>query len=194
MEPHHAPFTSKHRYWTGLLLFIRVVLFLVGVMNFSKDPQIDLIATIVVVSCLILIKSVTAKRVYKNWLIDVMETAICFNLIILAVLTMYGLRPEAQINQSAITYTSVAITSILFLMVVIFHSLRYTRLYNRPIVQKLFVKLSSSKLSDKEVKNETENNNNDMPEVFEGYQLERADDLTVTHTVMELDLQEPLLN
>ena len=190
MEPHHAPYASKHRYWTGLLLFIRVVLFLVGVVNFSKDPQIDLIATIVVVSCLLLLKSITAKRIYKNWLVDVMETAICFNLIILAVLTMYCLKPGARISQSAITYTSVAITFILFLMVVIFHALRYTRLYNYPFVQKLFMKLSS-KLSDREVKQETENNN-DMPEELDGYQLERAVDPALTHTVMEL--QEPLLN
>ena len=77
MEPHHAPYTSKHRYWTGLLLLVRIILLSERVLNFSKDPQIDLLATIVVVSCLLLLKSVTAKRVYKNWLVDVMETAIC---------------------------------------------------------------------------------------------------------------------
>ena len=190
MEPHHAPYTSKHRYWTGLLLLVRIALFSEGVLNFSKDPQIDLLATVIVVSYLLLLKSVSAKRVYKNWLVDIMETAICFNLIILAVLTMYCLKPGAQISQSAITYISVAITFILFLMVVIFHALRYTRLYNYPFVQKLFMKLSS-KLSDREVKQETENNNN-MPEELDGYQLERAVDPVVTHTVMEL--QKPLLN
>ena len=40
MEPHHAPYTSKHRYWTGLLLLVRVVLYFERVLNFFQDPQI----------------------------------------------------------------------------------------------------------------------------------------------------------
>ena len=80
MEPHHAPYTSKHRYWTGLLLLVRVVLYFVRVLNFSQDPQIDLMATVIVVTCLLLLKGTTSKRVYKHWLIDTLENAIYFNL------------------------------------------------------------------------------------------------------------------
>ena len=194
MEPHHAPYTSKHRYWTGLLLLVRVALFFEGVLNFSKDPQIDLMATIVIVSCLLLFKGVAAKRVYNNWIVDIMETAIYFNLIILAVLTMYCLKPGTQVNQSAITSTSITITFILFLIVVVFHALRYTRLYNCPFIHKLFIKLSS-KLSNTEVKQEKELNNNNMPEELDGYQLERAvDDEVATVTCTVVELNKPLLN
>ena len=76
MEPHHAPYTPKYQYWTGLLLFMHVLLFIEGVLNFSKDPRIDLISTIIIVCCILVLKGVIAKRVYKNWLVDVMETAI----------------------------------------------------------------------------------------------------------------------
>ena len=188
MEPHHAPYTAKHRYWTGLLLLVRFVLFFEGVLNFSKDPQIDLIATIIVITSLLLLKSNTSKRVYKNWLVDAMENAIYFTLILLAIFTWYCLKPTAKVCQCAITYTSITITFILFLLVVVFHALRYTRLYNSLFVHKIFMKLSS-KLSGKE---ETEN---ETPEEVDRYQPEKAvhqDGATVTHTVMEL--QEPLLN
>ena len=189
LEPHHAPYTSKHRYWTGLLLIVRFVLFFEGVLNFSKDPQIDLIATIGIITCLLLLKGSTSMRVYKNWLIDIMENAIFFNLILLAMLTWYCLNSQAEVNQSAITYTSITITFILLLMVIVFHALRYTRLHKCPsVVHKIFVKVSS-KLSGRE---EMEN---DIPIEVEGYQPEKADRKdggTVTYTVVEL--QESLLN
>jgi hypothetical protein len=188
MEPHHAPYTSKHRYWTGLLLFGRILLFLEGVLNFSKDPQVDLMAMIATVTCFLFLKSITSKRIYENWLIDVLKNVIYLNLIVLAMLTWYCLNPGAQAKQSTVTYTSVSITFILFLIVVLFHALRYTRLHNCSFIHNFFMKLSS-KL---QVKRETENNTTiTMPEELDGYQLERAVDPTVTSTVMEL--QEPLL-
>ncbi len=87
-------------------------------------------------------------------------------------------------NQSAITYTSIAVTFILFVTVIVFHTLRYTRIYNYSYVHKLFMKLSS-KLCGRE---ETEN---DMPEQPDGLQPEREVKTPVTHTVIKL--QEPLL-
>ena len=183
MEPHHAPYISKHRYWTGLLLFARILLFLERVLNFSKNPQIDLMAIVITVTCLLFLKSIISKRIYKNWLVDALENVIFLNLIVLAMLTWYCLNPGAQMKQSAVTYTSVSITFILFLLIVTFHALRYT---NCPFIHSLFTKVSS-KLSDKQ---EIENNAA-MPEELDGYQLERAVDPTVTRTVLEI--QEPLL-
>ena len=87
-------------------------------------------------------------------------------------------------NQSAIAYTFITITFILLVIVVVYHTLRYTRLYNFPFVHKLFMKLSS-KLNGKE---ETEN---DVPEELDGHQPERTVETTVTRTIIEL--QEPLL-
>ena len=81
LEPYHAPYTAKYRYWTGLLLFVRVFLCLISDLKFSLNPRVDLMSTIFVVGGLILLKGVTAKRVYKNWILDVMETAIYFNLV-----------------------------------------------------------------------------------------------------------------
>ena len=141
-------------------------------------------ATIFVVTCLLLLKGNNSKRVYKHWLIDTLENAIYFNSIIFAVLTWYCLNPGTQVNQNAITCTSIAVIFILFITVVIFHTLRYTKLYNCPCVRKLFVKLSSKLYGQEET-------DNDTPKEPDGPQPERAVKTTVTHTVIEL--QETLL-
>ena len=144
LEPYHAPYTVKYRYWTGLLLFARVFLYLISFLNFSLDPRVDLMAIILIVGGLILLKGLTAKRVYKNWPLDVMETFIYFNLVAFSALTWYNL--DFGGNQVALAYTSVMIIFMLLLGIIIFHVLRYTRLYKCSFVEKSF-KWTSSKIN-----------------------------------------------
>ena len=42
IEPYHTPYKFKHCYWTGLLLFVRVFLYLVFAFNISGDPKVNL--------------------------------------------------------------------------------------------------------------------------------------------------------
>ena len=183
LEPYHAPYTAKYRYWTGLLLFAHILLYLI---NFSLNPRVDLLATIFIVGGLILLKGVTAKRVYKNWILDVMETAIYFNLVAFSALTWYNL--DFGGNQVAVAYTSVMIIFTLLLGVIIFHVFRYTRLYKCSLVEKAF-KWTSSKLLEKRPK---EQPLNDAPEELDGYRLERSaagdQELpTITYSVVEIN-------
>jgi hypothetical protein len=127
LEPYHAPYNGQHRYWTGLLLFVRIFLHVIALLNFSLDPRVNLVSVILIVGGLILLKGVIAKRVYKNWLIDVMETAVYFNLV-----------------------------AFLLLGIIAFHVLCYTRLYECSLIEKSF-KWTSSKLEDKKPRNESHN-------------------------------------
>ena len=186
LESYHAPYTAKYRYWTGLLLFVRAILYLISVLNFSLDPRVDLMAIIFVVGGLILLKGVTAKRVYKNWPLDVMETAIYFNLVAFSALTWYNL--DFGGNQVAVAYTSVTIIFILFLSVIAFHVFHYTRLYKCSFVEKAFKWTSSMLLEKKSDKQPL----HDAPEELDGYQLVRSaaghpPTITVTHSVVELN-------
>ena len=185
LEPYHAPYTAKYRYWTGLQLLVRVLLYLISLLNFSLDPRVYLMTVIFVVGGLILLKGVTAKRVYKNWPLDVMETAIYFNLVAFSALTWYNL--DFGGNQVAVAYTSVMIIFILLLGVIVFHVLRYTRLYKCSFVEKAF-KWISSKLLEKKQKEQLPN---DAPKELDGYRLERSaakdqKQPTVTFSVIEL--------
>ncbi len=185
LEPYHAPYTTEYRYWTGLLLFARVLLYLISALNFSLNPRVDLMAVIIIVGGLILIKGVTAKRVYKDWPLDVMETAIYFNLVAFSTLTWYNL--DFGGNQVAVAYTSVLIIFILLLGVIVFHILRYTRLYKCSFVAKAY-KGMLSKLIENKPKRESPN---DISEELDGYWLVRpaAGDhvlSTVTHSELEI--------
>jgi hypothetical protein len=186
LEPYHAPYTTQHRYWTGLLLLVRILLYLISFINFSLDPRVDLMAIIFIVGGLILLKGVIAKRVYKNWPLDVMETAIYFNLVAFSALTWYNL--DLGGNQVAVAYMSVMIIFILLMGVIVFHLLRYTGLHKFSYVEKAF-KWTSSMLLEKKPK---EQPLYDSPEELDGYQLERSaagelSTITVTHSVVELN-------
>ena len=193
LEPYHAPYNGKYRYWTGLLLFVRIFLHVIALLNFSLDPRVNLVSMIFFVGGLILLKGIIAKRVYKNLLIDVMETAVYFNLVAFSALTLYTL--EVERSQAAVTYTSVTSIFILLLGVITFHVLRYTRLYECSLVEKSF-KWISSKLEDKNSRNESRNN---APEVLDGYQMERSvagdQELpTTTFSVVEISQVESAQN
>ena len=70
LEPYHAPWLYCQislMDWL-ILLLVHALLYLISVLNYSFDPHVDLMAVILVVGGLILLKGMTAKRVYKNWL------------------------------------------------------------------------------------------------------------------------------
>ena len=81
IEPYHAPYISKHRYWTGLLLFTRIVLYLVFSLNVSGDPGVNLLAITITVVCLLILKG-QFGRVYKVTFIDVIEMISYANLFV----------------------------------------------------------------------------------------------------------------
>ena len=125
-------------------------------------------AIILIVGGLILPKGVTVKRVYKNWPLDVMETVIYFNLVAFSALTWYIL--DFGGNQVTVAYTSVMIIFMLLLGVIVFHILRYTRLYKCSFVEKAF-KWTSSKLLEKTPQDQP---SNDAPDELDGYRLVRS--------------------
>ena len=186
LEPYHAPYTVKYRYWTGLLLVVCILLSVISELNFSLDPRVDLMLVILVVGELILLKGVIAKRVYNNWLLDIIETAIYFNLVAFSALTWYNLDFNRG-NQIIVAYIFVTIIFILLLGIIVFHILCYTRLYKCSFIEKAF-KWTSSKLLEKKPKQEAPA---DAPEELDGYRLVRstAGDLepsTITHSVVEI--------
>lgn len=107
IEPYHAPYTFEQRYWTGLLLFSRVILYLISAVNIIGDPRVSLASTNILIGLLILVKGVLEKKIYKNWSIDLMEMIIYFNIISLMVLTLLT---ESIKIQGTFAYCSIMMT------------------------------------------------------------------------------------
>jgi hypothetical protein len=144
VEPYHAPYTVKHRYWTGLLLFVRVFLYIISAINIFGDPRISLVIIISVVTTLQLIKGTFAKNLYKSLAVDIIETIMFFNLVILSTATLYTF--DTTENQIAIAYTSVLITFVIFLAILTFHIYKYAGLHLLCRKSKSF-RVASSKVS-----------------------------------------------
>ena len=119
IETYHAPYTPKHRYWTGLLLLVRVFLYIASSANVLDDPRIDLLTIGIVLLCILLIKEImsVSGRVYKKWPIEFLEVSCYINLILLCFATLYELQ-----NKECIAYTSVSIIIIQFIGVLLYHT------------------------------------------------------------------------
>ena len=105
LDAYHAPYANKHRYWTGLMLLLRFVLFLISAVNALGDPSVNLLA--IASTTVLMLPTILGSRIYKTWTLGLLETSFIINLIILTVATLY-IRLTGGI-QSAATFTSVGI-------------------------------------------------------------------------------------
>ena len=129
IDTYHIPHTPKHRYWIGLLLLVRVILYLISAFTVSIDPRITLIFTIVTVCSLYLYKTVFMVKVYKNRLLNAMESFTYFNLACFAIVSWYTFDDTTLISrdilQTVAAYISVGLQFCLFLVVLVYHVYRY---------------------------------------------------------------------
>ena len=92
MDAYHAPYKPRHRYWTGLLLVIRSIMFLTLGFNPNSDPSITLL--IIILTVLVIYSwAWVAGGVYKNWWLEILESSFILNLGIMAAAT-YKLQLE----------------------------------------------------------------------------------------------------
>ena len=132
IETYHTPYTPKHRYWTGLLLIARIVLYLASAVNITNNPTVALTAINLTVSFVVLLKGFigSLSKVYKKWLVDMLETFFYLNILLLVTFTWYSLdNPDS--NQEAAAYTSVIITFITLLLIIFCHVYTYTIIFSK---------------------------------------------------------------
>ena len=89
-------------------------------MTVSDNPQISLLVTNTVIGGLFRLKEMIGLRIYKNSIINVIETGMYFNLLVFAVCTMYNFKIDLG-KQKAVAYTSTIVTFILLVGVLIYH-------------------------------------------------------------------------
>ena len=117
---HHVPYNSKYRYWTGLLLLMRVVLYITASVTVSGDPQTSLLVTTFLLGILFIMKEITGVRVYKKSFVNIIEIGLYVNLLTLAAFSLYHFKTDIR-KQTAMAYTSTIITFILLVGVIIYH-------------------------------------------------------------------------
>ena len=186
-DAYTGPYQDKHRYWTGLLLLLRAVLFLIFSVNVFGDPAINLLVITLTVFCLFAFLVLFAKgRIYKVRYSNVLECAFLLNLGFLCSGTLYCRLTNG--NQAVLTYTSVGIAFAIFTVVVVIHTLTRLRQYQfaKWLATKAKAVASTWKtICQRKKKVNTPNNNPNEP------QATATDSRQVPITFIEL--REPLL-
>ena len=114
MDAYHAPYNNRHRYWTGLMLLIRCVLFL----TFSFN---NAFLTNIYITNLVLIGILTIKccitKVYKNSLVNIFEVCFLLNLVILS-----GYVRSNSADNCTYTNVSLSVSFVIFTGILAFHT------------------------------------------------------------------------
>ena len=125
-DAYTGPLKDNHRYWTGLLLLVRVTLYIVYSSNVGGDPLVNIVASSILLACLITYL-VLIGGAYKSWPLTALECGYLLNTLILTVLTLYS-----GTTQDTYTNTSVMVAFLTACGIVIYHIyLRITSL--RPV-------------------------------------------------------------
>ena len=120
MDAYHAPYKKETRYWTGLILLVRCILFLIFAVNSLQvgENHFELLFTTTMTACLgtlAWIQNGVYEKVYNN----ILEASIILNLCIFSAATFHV--KETGGNQAALAYTFVGIAFVTFVLIFLYH-------------------------------------------------------------------------
>ena len=122
LDAYIGPYKDRYRFWTGLLLLLRCILFTAFELNILGAPGVNLLAIAVVCMCILPL----IHGVYRKWPLDILEFSFIINLGIFALATAYVLNNGG--NQTVVASISTMISFVIFLGILLWHA-RTCRLY-----------------------------------------------------------------
>ena len=127
LDAYQGPYKDKYRYWTGVLLTMRLILFTVFATNTLGDPKINLFSIILA----ILLYQMCITYVLKNTLNVVLECFYSFNLSVfaLAMLLLKALRKDTK----HLTWVMVGSAFAMFCFTLIWHLYMYVPIYHETL-------------------------------------------------------------
>ena len=126
LDSYQAPYKDKFRYWPGLMLLIRLALFILFSANSLGDPRLNLFAVIIVVSVIpTILYCYNTGGVYEKHLVHLVETFFLLNLGIFTTASLF-LRLSKAVPSKQVYLTSVMIGSafVVFSFILAYHFYR----------------------------------------------------------------------
>ena len=132
LDAYQGPYKDRFRHWTGVMLLLRTILFVVFAGNVFGKPEINLF-TVDIGIFMLLIYLWNAGRVYKRLIWNITESFYILNLAILttATLLLKSLGEPSSTSQEIVTDIMVGTAFAVFCAIVLYHlyvSLRSMRL------------------------------------------------------------------
>ena len=123
LEPYHAPYDFKHRYWTGLLLLVRSALYLV--ISVSHNPNINTLVVVISVMFLLLILPKICYSIsghlYRNFILNLLELVVYMNLVLFSIIKLYALGLKSVEIEIVVAYISGSVIFTLSVTVLVYH-------------------------------------------------------------------------
>ena len=124
IDAYHAPYVARNRYWTGLLLLARVVLYLTSAVNVSGEPSFNLLAVSLTITSILLLHAYSGMRIYKNWVIDVIDFTTYCNILTFTITKFYILRTDG--SHATLSIISISIQFVVFAFTMVYHIITET--------------------------------------------------------------------
>ena len=136
LDAYQIPYNANLRYWTGLLLVVRVVLFLAFAVNALGDPKINLLITTTIVISLLTL-NVHLGYAYKTRLLNLIESSFIINLGVLSLWSSFIAKNSTKSAESQLIVTSlmVGLAFVKFMLIFSYHV--YLLLKRREMLQYL---------------------------------------------------------
>ena len=128
MDVYHAPFTRKHRYWVGLLLFTLIIHNVVTAL--ATDNFLTIMLAGSIAYGLTFLKLII-KSVYKNRVNDLLENIFLLNLVFLTFGIQYLQNAGISYSVAILANVSMSISALLFLVILSYHSYNHVYLQSR---------------------------------------------------------------
>ena len=182
MDAYHAPYKKESRYWTGFLLVVRCILFLLFAFNALGNANVNLLAITSVTAGLAALAWIH-NRVYEKLYNDILEASFILNLCIFAAATYHV--KETRGSQAALAYTSVGIVFATFTCILLYHV--YSCVHNTLI----WKKLPKPNIKVMHILSHNKNNENETGKP-DDRQLQDSETVH-SPTTTTVELREPLL-
>ena len=114
-----GPYKSKQGYWTGLLLFVRLILVAVFAFNVLGNPAINTFV-IILISMLLIMLNLSQSGVYQSKYLAALEVFYILNLFLLAAATT--LVKQSGGNQQYVVYISTSAALLVFAATLVYHT------------------------------------------------------------------------
>lgn len=121
LDAYQGPYKDKYRYWTGIMLVIRLIMFTVFSANSLGDPKLNLLCVSLILMILLVILW-NIGIIYKKYMIHLLEVFYILNLAAFSIITLYFKGSNAsQQSQQQLVCTMVGCAFFVFLFIMIWH-------------------------------------------------------------------------
>ena len=127
-DAYTGPFTSSGRFWTGLLLLSRGLLFTVSAVNTSGDPRSILGTTAFIVILLLVVAGILPAGLYQWRCLNVLEFSSLLNLGVLT--SLLFIFTKESVFSVIVPHICVSVALLTFIGVIVYHITRLNPIKN----------------------------------------------------------------